>query len=276
MEFTERAYLADHLGEPKLVIDDEHLLDWALEKGVSPREAQLTALRGGIVPLRYLKNFHSLTLAEQIRICESGVLICGCGGLGGVIINLLARTGVGHLRLVDGDVFVSSNLNRQWICDTGSLGKSKATEGAERARAINPLIDVESFDAVLNDGNAEELIRGMDLVLDGFDNLRGRFVAADAAARSGIPFVHAAVAGWWGQVTTFLPGSGRSLRDIYGHMQTRDRMEESMGVLGATASVIGSLEVLEAVRILAGRDPAYESRLLYFDGESGRMEIVPL
>ena len=276
MNLADHAYWADHLGEPKLVIDEQPLMDWAMEKRVPPREAQLEALRGGIVPLRYLKNFHSLTLAEQIRICESRVLICGCGGLGGPLIQLLARAGVGHLRLVDGDVFVASNLNRQWLCDTRTLGSSKAAQGEERVRAINPLIQVESFHAILNESNVQELMQGMDLVLDGLDNLRGRFVAADGASRLGIPFVHAAVAGWPGQLTTFLPGSSRSLRDIYGDMEARDRMEESMGVLGATASIIGSLEVLEALRILTGRPPAYADRLLYFDGESGRMEMVPV
>lgn len=276
MDLVDRAYFADHIGEPQLVIDDEPLLDWAYEKRIPAHEAQLEALKAGIVPLRYLKNFHSLSLAEQIRICESRVLICGCGGLGGPLINLLARVGVGHLRLLDGDVFVPSNLNRQWLCDTRTIGISKAKEGEARAKAINPLIRVDSFEAVLDESNVRDLVHDMDLVLDGMDNLKGRFVAADGAKRLGIPFIHAAVAGWWGQLATFLPGSTRSLQDIYGLMETRDRMEESMGVVGATASVIGSLEVLEAIRILAGRQPAYADQLLYFDGESGRMEIVPL
>ena len=276
MSLAERAYRVDHLGGHGLVIDDQPLLEWAIEHRMSPFEAQIEALRKGIVPLRYLKNFHSINLPEQSRICSSRILVCGCGGLGGTLINLLARTGVGHLRMLDGDVFVPSNLNRQWLCDTRDIDRPKAVVAEERARSINPFILVESLNLTLNEENAEELMRDMDLVLDALDNLPGRYAAAGAASRLSIPFVHAAVAGWWGQVSTFMPGSSRDLKDIYGHRQTRDHVEESMGVLGATAAVIGSLEALEAMRILAGRKPAYADRLLYFDGEEGRFEIMPL
>jgi molybdopterin-synthase adenylyltransferase len=276
MSLAERAYRIDHLVGHELVIDDQRLLDWATEHRISPFDAQLEALRNGIVPLRYLKNFHSIDLLEQIRICSSKVLVCGCGGLGGVLINLLARTGVGHLRVLDSDVFVTSNLNRQWLCDTRDIDRPKAPVAEERARSINPFILVESLNLTLNEENAEELMRGMDLVLDALDNIPGRYAAAGAAIRLAIPFIHAAVAGWWGQVSTFLPGSSRDLKNIYGRAHARDRVEESMGVLGPTAAVIGSLEALEAMRILAGRKPAYADRLLYFDGEGGQLEIIPL
>lgn len=99
------AYTIDYLGDSQLVIEDEALLEWANSNRISPRSAQIEAIQSRIIPLRYAKNFHSLTLAEQRRICSSRVLVCGCGGLGGVLINLLARAGVGTLRLVDGGVF---------------------------------------------------------------------------------------------------------------------------------------------------------------------------
>ena len=130
------AYTIDQLGDAQLVIEDDALLEWAHSHRISPRTAQIEAIQSRIIPLRYAKNFHSLTLAEQSRICESRVLVCGCGGLGGVLVNLLARAGVGTLRLVDGGVFVPSNLNRQWLCDTQVLSRPKS-RGGRRARPVN-------------------------------------------------------------------------------------------------------------------------------------------
>ena len=129
---------------------------------------------------------------------------------------------------------------------------------------------------LIQQNNAQSLMEDMDIVLDALDTLPGRFLLADSARQQGIPFLHAAVAGWWGQVSTFLPHSTRDLESIYGELRSRDPAEESTGVLGPTAAVIGSLEALEAIRLLIGRTPAYSDRLLYFDGESGMMEILPL
>lgn len=276
MDLIEGTYTADFAGRPQLVIEDGPLLDLARENRTTPGNVQIEALQNGIIPLRYLKNFHALSFTEQIRICKSKVLICGCGGLGGILISLLARAGVGLLRLVDGDVFVPSNLNRQLLCDSGELARSKAQVAAERVKAVNPLIEVEAFSEAMDDHNAKELIQGTDLVLDALDNLSGRFTLAYTARRLGIPFIHAAVAGWWGQLATFLPESTLDLKSVYGDRLSRDSTEDWVGVLGPTPAVIGSLQALEAIRILSGKRPAYAESLLYFDGESGRTEIMPL
>ena len=128
----------------------------------------------------------------------------------------------------------------------------------------------------MDETNVDGLVRGMDLVLDALDNLQGRFVLADAARRFGIPFIHGAATGWWGQVSTFLPGSPLSLTAIYGTARSRDAAEIAMGVLGPAPSLIASLQVFEAIRLLGGRKPAYADRLLFFDGESGVMELLSL
>jgi len=276
MRLEDQAYQVGFVGTQQFVIEDGPLLDWAQENGVPPHDAPLEALRKKIIPLRYLKNFGSFDFTEQIRIGESKVFICGCGGLGGILIDLMARSGVGHLRLADGDVFVVSNLNRQLLSESRQLSRQKALVAAERVRAVNPLIEVEAFQVRVDEGNISEMIRGVDLVLDALDNLPGRFLLAEAARRLKIPFIHAAVAGWWGQISTFLPESASDLKMIYGNRQTRDSAEDSIGVLGPTAAVIGSMEALEALRLLSGKAPAYADQLLYFDGESGRMEVMPL
>jgi molybdopterin/thiamine biosynthesis adenylyltransferase len=270
------AYLIDYLGESQLVIEDDTLLEWARSRSISPRDAQIEALRSRIIPLRYAKNFHALTLAEHRRICESRVLVCGCGGLGGVLINLLARAGVGTLRLVDGNIFLPSHLNRQWFSDTQAISRPKAEVAGERTRAINPLIDVEVFSTFMDDDNAGSLIGKMDLVIDTLDNLPGRFLLAETAKLMGVPFIHTAVAGWWGQISTFLPESLMGLHDVYGHEEEHDKEDDLMGVLGPAPAIIGGLAAFEAIRILSGRNSAYADQLLYLDGESGRMDVVPL
>ena len=276
MDLTEKAYSVDYLGKPQLVIDDGDLLAWAAEEGIPPVEAQILVVEKGIIPLRYLKNLGALNLAEQRRLCSARVLICGCGGLGGISVNLLARAGVGYLRLVDRDTFVPSNLNRQWACDTAQLSRPKATVAAELVKAINPLIEVDVHVEPLEEENVRYLMQGMDLVLDAVDNIETRFLLIEWTSRWRIPFIHAAVAGWWGQISTFLPGSALSLEAIYGKRRSKDASEETVGILGPTASIIGSLQVMEAIRILSGKPAAYVGRLFYFDGESGQGEFVPL
>jgi molybdopterin-synthase adenylyltransferase len=270
------SYTIDSLGDSQLVIEDDALLEWARSNRISPRKAQIEAIQSRIIPLRYAKNFRSLTLAEQRRICESRVLVCGCGGLGGVLINLLARAGVGTLRLVDGGVFVPSNLNRQWLCDTQALSRPKAEVAGGCVQLINPLIEVEVFPTLMDEDNAGSFIEGMDLVMDALDNLTGSFLLAEAAKRMGVPFIHAAAVGWWGQVSTFLPESFLDLHSVYGRGEELDQGDDLMGVLGSAPAVIGGLAVFEAIRLLSGRNSAYADQLLYLDGESGRMDVILL
>jgi len=276
ISLEDRAYPIDYLGGSQLVIEDDDLLMWAESSGISPRNAQSEALQCKIIPLRYAKNFRALTLAEQRKLCESRVLICGCGGIGGVLINLLARAGVGMLRLVDGGVFTPSNLNRQWFCDSHVLSHSKAEVSGERVRTINPLIEVEVFSTRMDEDNAGSLIGGMDLVLDALDDRPGRFLLAEASKHARIPFIHAAATGWWGQISTFLPGSFFDMHDVYGQEIEKDPVVDMMGVLGPAPAAIGGLAAFEALRLLSGRNSAYADQLLYLDGESGRMDVIPL
>jgi molybdopterin/thiamine biosynthesis adenylyltransferase len=273
---AEHAYPLEIAGEMRRVVEDDALLAWARDNRQSPREAQKEALRQGIIPVRYSRNLSALSIVEQERLASSAVLVCGCGGLGGILVQLLARAGVGKLRLVDGDVFAASNLNRQLLSDTRGLSRPKVLVAQETVQAVNPLVEVEAIKETLGEANAEEFVRGSDLVLDALDNIEGRLILAEAARQLTVPFIHGAVAGWWGQVSTFLPNSRYDLSTIYGTQRSRDPAEQELGVLGGAAAVIGSLQALEAVRILCGRPPAYRGALLYFDGESGRMEMSSL
>ena len=261
---------------PLQILDDEALKALAARRGWPFHEAPARALRAGLLPERYARNVTALTMEEQIRLCESRVLIVGCGGLGGVLATTLARAGVGFLRLVDGDVFAASNLNRQWLADSESLGRPKAVVARERVAAINPFVETEAAAAFVDEANALDLVAGTDLILDALDNLAGRFVLAGAARSLGRPFIHAGVAGWWGQLTTLLPTASTGLEAIYGARRSRDPAEEALGVLGAAAAIMGSLQAMEAIRLLTGRPPAHAGTLLYFDGESGSFQTMPL
>ncbi|MBZ4660484.1 MAG: UBA/THIF-type binding protein [Desulfacinum sp.] len=268
---------AEQIGDTTIrVVEDTALLSWAESRGLAPWDAQLRALEEGILPARYSKNLWALGLEEQLRLARATAFVCGCGGLGGTILQLLARAGVGHLRFCDSDTFASSNLNRQWFSCTDTLGRPKAAVAATVCRRINPFVRVTALQVTLDESTLHELAAGAHVLIDAVDNLPARFLMDRARRDYGIPFIHGAVAGWLGQLTTFLPESPLGLEHIYGERRERHASEQALGVLGPTAAVIGSLQALEAIRVLAGRPPAHAGRLLYFDGESGMMHVVPL
>jgi len=275
-ELDESIRLPNEGDEALSTVDDNALLRWADEHDRSPADAVMEALRRGIIPSRYSKNLTALALEEQLLVCGSTVLVCGCGGLGGIIVQLLARAGVGRLRLVDGDVFAESNMNRQLLSDSRVLSQPKVHVAEHTIRVVNPFVVVEAVPETLSDANADQLVQGTDLVLDALDNIEGRRLLAATARSCRVPFVHGAVAGWWGQVSTFMPDSSYDLSTIYGPMQSRNAAEPGLGVLGPVAATIGSLQALEALRLLCGLPAAYSRCLLYFDGESGHLEMVPL
>jgi len=267
MELRELTQDIHYHGVSRTVIGDAPLLAWAQSRNLSPWEAQVAALRQNFTLERYFSHGCSLDLGQQLRLCEGRVLVCGCGGLGGVLISLLARAGVGFLRLVDGDVFAPTNLNRQWFCDASSIGHLKAQVCAARLPDLNPFTRVEAVSEPLTEGNALTLAADIDLALDALDNIAGRLLLARVAKERRIPFIHAAATGWCGQVSTFLPDSRRSLLDVYGNRQYRDATEMTTGIIGTTASVVGSLQAAEAIRLLIGQEPAYDDGLYYLDSE---------
>ncbi|MEJ5363935.1 MAG: HesA/MoeB/ThiF family protein [Desulfosoma sp.] len=263
-------------GRSVRVIQDADLLRWAAENNLEPWEAQREALGSGILPYRYLKNLWTLNFEDQQALSQSTVFVCGCGGLGGVSAQLLARAGIGHLILCDADAFYPTNLNRQWFANAENLGRPKAEEAAEGCRRINPLIRVTAIQQPLERENADRILENCQVAVDALDNLKSRFVLEQACRNRRIPWVHGAVAGWLGQVATFLPDSPVGLEAVYGERRDRTEAEQDLGVPGPTPAVIGSLQAMEVLRLLTGRPPAYAGRLLYFDGETGTTHGIPL
>ena len=155
---------------------------------------------------RYLRNVPALTEEECRLLSEKRVLIVGCGGLGGNLISILSRIGIGHLRIVDGDVFEPTNLNRQLFSSVTALGHNKARIAAQRASFINPDVEVDVVEEFFTEENADALLRDCDIVMDALDNIPGRRLLSAACRKAGLPLVYGAISGWVAQWALSLPG----------------------------------------------------------------------
>jgi len=248
----------------------------AAQLGLRRSDLHRAALEAGIVPRRYLRNIGTIGVEGQLKLFDSKVAVIGCGGLGGLVVELLARMGVGTLVLVDNDVFEDSNLNRQLLCTEADMGKPKVMAAYERVRAVNSAVEVCCFQQRLTAKNALAILRGVDLVIDALDNLPSRFVLEQAAFELNIPMVHGAIAGFLGQVTTIYPGEA-GLRQIYGEPGQRERgIEVETGNPATTPALIATLQVQEAVKYLTGVGEPQRQRLLYVDGLSGEISQLKL
>ena len=210
-------------------------------------------------------------LEGQEKLKKARVAIVGLGGLGCPTALYLAAAGVGFLRLIDGGHVELSNLNRQVLYRDSDIGRPKAIAAAEKLREVNPHVRIEPLAAYLDEENALDLLGGVDLVLDGLDNWRTRFIVNEACVRLGIPFVHAGVRAFYGQVITIVPGRGPCLRCIVKAVPPEER---DVPVIGATSAVIASIQVLEAIKLITGLGRPLIGRLLILDGLEMRFEEV--
>lgn len=259
-------------GAEVLTIAPGALAELCAAYGLSLREAELRAIEERVLPERYLRNLGLLGWEGQRRLLEACVAVVGCGGLGGYVIEGLARSGVGRLIVVDGDTFVPHNLNRQLLSSLVTLGRSKAEAARERLSVVNPAVEVRAHTIV---GTAETLppiLRDAEVVVDALDTPRDRLVLQDVAARLGIPLVHGAIAGALGQVTTVFPGDD-TLTALYGGNQTVERGAEALlGTPAMTPMLVAAWQVGEVIKLLLRWGQPLRGRLLYLDLESGLAE----
>jgi molybdopterin/thiamine biosynthesis adenylyltransferase len=205
-------------------------------------------------------------------------LVIGTGGLGGPALYALAAAGVGRLVLMDADVVETSNLNRQPFFRESDLGARKAAVAAERLRSLRPDARIEALDERFGPANAAELVRSVDVLLDGSDNFATKFVANDAAVAAGKPLVHGGILRTTAQLLTVVPGPAGCLRCLFEAPPDPSAMPSNAeaGVLGALAGFAGALMAAEAVRLLSGERGAYVGRLLSFEARSARGRLVML
>ncbi|MCJ7695619.1 MAG: HesA/MoeB/ThiF family protein [Anaerolineaceae bacterium] len=225
-------------------------------------------------PQRYKFNHNAISAEEQSVLKDKHVFVAGCGGLGGYVIESLARLGVGRITVVDGDVFEESNLNRQLLSSSMNLGKPKVRAAQQRIQAVNPLVSVDARQVFINEENASELIKGSDVVVDCLDTIPSRFVLQAAARKAGIPLVHGAVAGWYGHVCTIQPGED-TLNEIYGHSEAVKGIEGETGNLAFTVAYVASIQAAETVKLLLNRGSGIKG-LLQVDLLNQVVENIPL
>jgi molybdopterin-synthase adenylyltransferase len=265
---------ATRMGREFQFILDADLHTWALEAGLSLRRAMAATLQAGVFPECLERNFPSLSIEEQARLFDASALVAGLGGLGGTLALLLARMGVGRLLLADGDVFAPSNLNRQFLATGRSLGLNKARAASDDLQDINPALLVVPIPYYLTPENLPDYVAEVEIVLDGLDSVSARRDLFAAAQQYGVPLVHGAVVGRYGQVATVLPGDADGFARLY-----PDTASEPAGgreILAPVAALTAGLQALEAVRLLLGQPPAYHGRLAHFDGDTGVLELLPL
>lgn len=219
---------------------------------------------------RYARNFPALTEAEWNILKQKRILVVGCGGLGGHIIDQLARIGIGSIRAVDGDVFEESNLNRQLLSDTAHLGSSKADAAAAHIARVNPDITVEATGEFLTETNSAALIAGCDIVMDALDNVHSRRILAAACAGAGIPYVYGAVSGWVAQAAISLPHE-----HLIEKLFPKDIEIQDKSVLSFTPALCASIQTALCVKYLTGR--AVETgTVYYFDLLNQEFETIPM
>lgn len=225
---------------------------------------------------RYERNIPAISETEQAGLASKKVLVIGCGGLGGYILEYLARLGVGHITAVDGDVFEVSNLNRQLNSTPELIGYRKAAAAVRRIKIIAPGIDILPVEAFFGEENADRLIRNQDLVIDALDNIPSRFLMEDACERQKVTFIHGAILGWNMQVTVGRPGS-RVLHRIYGPDTVSTCSDAvSKTSLPMTPAACAAVQAAEAVKILTGHEPSLCGRLLLFNLETMEQIIIPV
>lgn len=219
---------------------------------------------------RYERNIPALTEAECEILRGTRVLVAGCGGLGGHLIDMLARIGVGALRVVDGDVFEPSNLNRQLLSEVPLLGVSKARAAAARVSRVNPEITVEAVDAFLTEENVQKLLSHCDVVLDGLDNIESRRILANACERTKLPYIYGAVNGWVAQAAICMPGD-----HLMEMLYPEDSVLKNKSVLSFTPALCASMQVALCVKLRTGRS-VETGKLYYFDLLNQEFEAIPL
>lgn len=220
-----------------------------------------TALGTGIIPERFARNAKTIQPAEQLKLFTSHVAIIGLGGLGGAVVDILARTGIGNLTLTDGDVFDETNLNRQLLSTVEDIGKKKSDVAAKRVNDVNPAAEVDSFDQFFTDVNAADILKDVDVAVDCLDSIVTRFTLEKWCAQRQIPLVSAAVAGTSGQAITIMPGDEGFSRIYSGQSNSSRGIESILGTLCYAAYHMATVQCAETIALLLGRTPELRNRL---------------
>ena len=232
--------------------------DWAAPRTLSPEQRN-----------RYQRHLLLPEVGEegQLKLMDSRVLLLGAGGLGSPAALYLAAAGVGTLGIVDMDVVDESNLQRQILHNVERIGERKVDSAKKTLTAINPDVNVVTYDVRLGADNILDILDGYDVVVDGADNFPSRYILNDASVKLGIPVVHGSIFRFEGQVTVFDPRNGPTYRDMLPEPPPAEFAPScaEAGVLGVLPGIVGSVQALEAIKLLLGLGEGLSGRLVAFD-----------
>ena len=266
--------ITDPAGRDVQILEDKEALNVSEECGQPVPEVYRQALRLGVYPYRYIRNREAISLEEQLKLAESRVTVVGAGGLGGHVILLLARAGIGHLVVVDHDLFDETNLNRQALSSRKAIGKPKSQEAADVVGAINPGVEVTPIHGRLELSNAQEILAGSNAIVDALDNVPDRFVLEKVAKKMGIPLVHGALAGFEGRMMTIFPDDP-GLQHLYGAEGRKGddpkRPEAVLGVPTITPAIIAGFQSMEVLKIIFKRGRILRRVMVHVDLERGQL-----
>lgn len=267
--------VTDPAGRQIQCLRDDDAFKIAEACSLSVRHVYTETLRCDICPLRYVRNRNVISSAEQLKLAESKVAVVGGGGLGGHVIVLLARLGIGHLVVVDHDVFEETNLNRQALCDMNTIGIDKPGAAVDRVAEINPGVEVIAVRTKVTSSNVCEILRDCHVVVDALDTIPDRFVLEKGAKSMGIPIIHGALAGFEGRIMTIFPGDS-GLANLYGNtdapFNAAETPEAVLGVPAVTPSIIASFQVMEVIKVLLDRGKILRNMMIHIDLEAGAVE----
>ena len=220
---------------------------------------------------RYERN-RIFSASQQEELAEKRAAVIGCGGLGGYVIEMLGRLGVGHITAVDGDVFTESNLNRQLYSTEQNPGSSKALAASERMACVNSEVEVTAVCDYLSEENAGRILANCDIALDCLDSVGSKLMLQRICRELEIPMVHGAIGGWFGQVTTIFPGND-TLSLIY---EEGCEVSQEEGNPSFTPAVVAGIQAAEAAKVLLGYEDVLLRKMLFIDLFSGEMQRVEL
>ncbi|MBQ5951853.1 MAG: ThiF family adenylyltransferase [Lachnospiraceae bacterium] len=219
---------------------------------------------------RYARQLAIVGEDGQILLAQKRVLIVGCGGLGGYLLENMLRIGVGHIIAVDPDRFEASNLNRQLLCTESLLDTWKTDAAADRALDVNSAVDLIAVTEAFSEENGDALVEGCDLVLDALDSVPARLLLEEVCGRHDVPLVHGAIRGEIVQAAVVPPRSGM-LRALYAGESEEIPAPESIAYTPACCAAIQSAQ---ALRLLLGQEPSLWGRILQLNLETLTEDIV--
>ncbi|WP_224982399.1 HesA/MoeB/ThiF family protein [Geomonas agri] len=241
-----------------------HQAEAARRYGTPVKEVERAILELGLLPARYQRNRTTVTTKGQLALFCSRVAVIGCGGLGGYAVELLARLGVGTIVAVDPDVFEEHNLNRQLLGNIDAIGIPKVMAAADRVAAINPAVTLVPVQEAFCRENAPEILAGCQVTVDALDNVESRLDLAQVCSHLGLSLVHGAIAGWYGQVATQLPGEA-TVSNIYRGWDSGPGVESELGNPSFTPAAIASVQAAEVCKLLLRQGHPLTGRKMVID-----------